>query len=560
MGELWAAGLGTADLEMIDPARSALFEQAFQAHREGRLEAAEALYRQILAAPPKPAEALHLYGLLRYQQGRGEEALQHFAALLALKPNHALAWASRATVEAKLGRKEAALASYDRSLALAPDNPMALHSRGILLRDLKRPEEALASYDRALALKPDFPEALVDRGNALLDLGRVEAALACYDQALALLPDYAAARDNRAFALAELGRFDEAGKAIEDSIARHPERIHGYYVLSLLPRRWSAEDKHLKAMATLAETIASQPDEAQVELHFALGKALAGLDFERSFKHVLAGNARHRPRVDYDEAATLGLFDRIAAHYTDMQIRARAGRGAASPVPVFIIGMPRSGTSLVEQILASHPAMHGAGEIEDFEKAAGALIAPESVSELSDADLKGIGERYLARLPQVPTERVTNKLPWNFLHAGLIHLALPQARLIHVRRDPVDTCLSCFCHLFAANLPYSYDLSELGRYYRAYEHLMAHWRHVLPPEALLEIDYEALVGDLETVSRRMLTHCGLGWDARCLDFHRTERPVRTASMAQVRKPIYRSARRRPEDARLAPLLEALGCG
>ncbi len=538
-------------------APASLFDHALEAHRQGRFDEAEALYRRIPAEHPKRAEALHLHGLLCHQQDRGEEALALIVQALDLRPDNTLAWASRAMVEAKLGRTEDALASYERSLALAPNNPVALHNRGVLLRDLKRPEAALDSFDRALALDPDFPAALVDRGNALLDLWRVEAALGSYDQALALEPDHEAARDNRAFALAELGRFEEAERAIEDSIARHPDRVHGYYVLSLLPRRWSADDKHLKAMATLAETIDTQLADAQVELHFALGKALAGIDFERSFKHVLAGNAAHRPRIAYDEAATLALFERIERSYSAAMLR--TGRGAASPVPVFIIGMPRSGTSLVEQILASHPAVHGAGEIEDFERAAGPL-APEDIARLSDADLTGIGERYLARLPKVDAQRITNKLPWNFLQAGLIHRTLPQAKLIHIRRDPVDTCLSCFSHLFAANLPYSYDLGELGRYWRGYDRLMAHWRRVLPAETLLEIDYAALVEDLETTARRMLAHCGLGWDARCLEFHRTERPVRTASMAQVRKPIYRQSSRRPDDAVLAPLLTALGRG
>ena len=550
---------------MTDPAGHAppsIFDQAIEAHRRGRVDAAEELYRWIPADHPKRAEALHLHGLLCHQQGRSAEALELIEAALALQPDNALAWSSRAMVEARLGRAAAALASCDGALALAPDDPAALHRRGTLLAALKRPEEALASYDRALALEPDLVEALLDRGNALLELWRVEAGLASYDQALALQPDCAAARDNRALALAELGRFAEAEQAIEDSIACAPDRIHAYYVLTLLPRRWGAEDRHLQAMATLAETIGTQPPEAQAELHFALGKALAGLDPERAFRHVLAGNARHRRLVDYDEAATLALFERIQASYGAALLRRRAGRGADSAVPVFIIGMPRAGTSLVEQILASHPAVHGAGEVEDFERAVGALgtlAAPETVGDLSDSALSGIGERYLARLPPVDARRITNKLPWNFLAAGLIHLALPQARLIHVRRDKVDTCLSCFSHLFTANLPYSYDLGELGRYWRGYDRLMAHWRRVLPPDVLLEIDYEALVGDLETVARRMLAHCGLGWDARCLDFHRTERPVRTASMTQVRRPLYRSGigRWRPDAAVLTPLLEAL---
>jgi tetratricopeptide (TPR) repeat protein len=543
----------------------ALFDQALQAHRQGRFDEAEALYRRIAKPHPRAFDALHLRGLLRHQQGSSEEALGLIEVALLDRPEHALAWASRAMVLARLGQRAEAVASWDRSLGLEPDNAAGLHSRGTLLREIKRPEDALASFDRALTLKPDFIEALVDRGNALLDFWRVEEALACYDQALALDPDFAAARDNRGFALIELGRFDEAAQAIEDAIERAPERVHSRYLLTLLPRRWTAEDRHLQALENLARNADALAAQEQVELHFALGKALAGIEPDSAFRHLLAGNAERRRHVEYDEAATLAMFGRLRASYGEALMRRRAGCGDLSETPVFIFGMPRSGTSLVEQILASHPDVYGAGEIEDFQKTAGelghdALQAPEAGARLSDAELRAIGTRYVARLPGAGAARVTNKLPWNFLAAGLIHLALPKARLIHIGRDPVDTCLSCFSHLFAANLPYSYDLGELGRYYRAYDGLMAHWRRVLPPGVLLDVQYEALVADLEGESRRMLAHCGLGWDARCVDFHRTERPVRTASMTQVRRPIYRGAvgRWRAYEAFLAPLFEALG--
>jgi Sulfotransferase family len=236
---------------------------------------------------------------------------------------------------------------------------------------------------------------------------------------------------------------------------------------------------------------------------------------------------------------------------------------------VFIVGMPRSGTSLVEQILASHPAVHGAGELPDFDRlATTATVAnpaialfPECIGRLTPAQLTAVGERYLARLRALAPEaqRVTDKMPINFRHLGLIRLALPQARIIHVRRDPVDTCLSCYSILFMGNQPHAYELGELGRYYHSYQRLMAHWRTVLPPDAMLEVDYEDVVADLEGQARRMVAYCGLDWDAACLSFHRTQRPVRTASAVQVRQPIYRDAigRWRPAEVELRPLLDGL---
>ena len=243
-------------------------------------------------------------------------------------------------------------------------------------------------------------------------------------------------------------------------------------------------------------------------------------------------------------------------------MRERAGQGDPSPLPVFIIGMPRSGTTLCEQILASHPKIHGAGELGDFEAAVAALDSAGGIpSDIGGEELRAIGAGYLARVAALAPHaaRITDKMPANFRFAGLIHLALPNARLIHLRRDPVDTCLSCFSILFGGDQPFTYDLGELGRYYRAYQRLMAHWRAVLPPGVMLEVDYEALVGDFAREARGILTHCGIEWNDACLDFHKTQRPVHTASAVQVRQPIYRSSvgRWRPSGDVLRPLLDAL---
>jgi hypothetical protein len=304
-----------------------------------------------------------------------------------------------------------------------------------------------------------------------------------------------------------------------------------------------------------------------MHLHFALGKALADAgDAERAFRHMLEGNRLKRSQIDHDEPAVLGAFDRIRRVFTPSLVEAKSGQGSASRLPILIVGMPRSGTTLVEQILASHPRVHGAGELEDLARIVGGLCQsagnyPEAIPALDPGQLGAIAERYLEGLVSRSggAERVTDKMPSNFYFIGLIHLALPEASIIHVRRDPLDTCLSCFSKLFASPQNHTYDLAELGRYYRKYAELMAHWREVLPAGRMLEVRYEDLVADFEPAARRILAHCGLDWDEACRSFHRTARPVHTASAAQVRQPIYGSAvgRGKPYREFLTPLLREL---
>ena len=255
-------------------------------------------------------------------------------------------------------------------------------------------------------------------------------------------------------------------------------------------------------------------------------------------------------------------------------MRLRPDVGEPSDAPVFIFGMPRSGSTLVEQILASHPSVFALGEVDDFENAiaglrdgaGNALQFPEMFAAPSAELLRRLGASYLQSVGAADStaDRVTDKRPANFLYAGLIHLALPKARMIHTRRDAIDTCWSCFSQRFAdsGSLPCAYDLGELGRYYRAYDGLMAHWRSVLPQDVMLEVQYEDVVEDIEAQARRILVHCGLEWDPCCLDFHRTERQVRTVSVAQVRQPIYTNAvgRWRRFEPFLGPLLRELADG
>jgi tetratricopeptide (TPR) repeat protein len=472
-------------------------------------------------------------------------------------------------LDAQRGLEEAA-AEYRRALALRPDHAEAHCNLGTVLWKQRKLDEAAARLRHALALSPDYADAQFNLARVLYERGSFDAAISHCEKAVALQPGNAEVHSFAGRVLLETGQLQRARAACETAIMLSP-RCGAYYLNLAHCDRFGAAGPHLAAMETLAQDAAALGEQDRIDLQFALGKAYADLgEPERAFRHLLEANALKRRMLAYDEAATLGHLERIRSIFDEALIRAGRGRGHPSRKPVFIVGMPRSGTSLVEQILASHPQVFGAGEIGALQDSVAELGSrngrslpfPELLAALPSHRMRELGGRYLARIRAVAPAavRITDKMPGNFRFAGLIHLALPNARIIHVRRDPIDTCLSCFSTLFTAGgSDYSYDLGELGRCYRAYAGLMAHWRKVLPADAMLEVQYEHVVEDLEGQARRLVAYCGLDWDARCIAFHATPRAVRTASAAQVRHPIYRSSigRWRPERELLQPLLDAL---
>jgi tetratricopeptide (TPR) repeat protein len=505
-----------------------------------------------------------------YLQGRYDEAYQVLGEALPAQPNNAQLWNLAGVVTKAQGRLDAAEECLRRAIALAPDYVVALYNLGLLLQEAKRAEEAVTVYREALRLSPKHARVLNNLSDALVDLDRVDEAIECCQQAIVIDPAYAKAHHNLGRAYSHVGRFDEALPCLYRAIELAPEQDReSYYRTLAFTKRFVPGDPDLAKLEALAQNLAGISPERRMKLHFALGKAYGDVgQRERSFAHLLEGNREMRRQTPYDEAATLDQFRRIEAAYTPTLMQARRSAGYASDTPVFILGMPRSGSTLVEQILASHPAVFGAGECEDFKTLAKVMkipgdrpLLPDGIAELPDGGLQWLGQGYMERMRlKAPlARRIVDKSLINFLHVGLIHLALPEARIIHTLRDPVDTCLSCFSHLFAGDHPYSYDLAELGRYWRAYDKLMAHWRSVLPPGVMLELRYEEVVDDLEGQARRLLDHCGLEWDPACLSFHKTERTVRTASLTQVRQPIYRSSvqKWRAYGELLRPLLDAL---
>jgi tetratricopeptide (TPR) repeat protein len=453
---------------------------------------------------------------------------------------------------------------------LQPDNSDAYSERSVVLRKLGQLNGALESCEKAIALRPLFAEAFYNKGNIFRELDRLDEACESFWHAIAIKPDFAGAYNNIGLSLRELGRIDEAQDAFRKALDIEPRNVSALFNLSH-SKKFEAGEPDLDFMRELSAEQDLLSTDERVELNFALGKAYADLkDHRRSFEHLLAANQTKRAIFPYDEQGSISAFNLLERIFSHELIKSKSGYGDPSRQPIFIVGMPRSGTTLVEQILASHSKVYGAGESEALRRTAHVMYRadgtkihyPNYMPGLDLADLAKLGAHYLTAINEgrPSSERITDKMPANFLFVGLIHLILPNAKIIHTMRDPIDNCISCFSILFTNGQEFTYDLGELGRYYRRYERLMAHWHSVLPQNKILDVQYEDVVADLETEARRILAFCELPWDDRCLSFHETERPVRTASMTQVRQPIYSRAvgRWRVYEEFLGPLLEALG--
>lgn len=431
------------------------------------------------------------------------------------------------------GRIADAIGHYEHALVFQPGHAGAHYNLGIALGSQGRVDEAVWHYQRAVAIRPDYADAHNNLGVAFAAQGKSEDAAAYYRKALAANPDHAEAHNNLANIFREQGNFDQAMAHYDQAISIQPDNAEAHYHRTEI-KTFHPGDEDLTALESLARRN-DLPAEKAPFIHFALAKALEDIgDFAQSFEHLRKGNDAKRWQIHYDEPAVIRNFQRIASERFE-------ATSDPSTVPIFVLGMPRSGSTLIEQILASHPQIQGAGELQ------------------SQWGLDG--QRYLAGLPALAEGqvRIVDKLPENFLRIGLIRRMLPNAKIIHSVRDPIDTCVSCYSKLFTTGQHFSYDMAELGRYYRLYAKLMAHWRSVLPPDAMLDVAYEDVVDDLEGQARRMIDYCGLPWDDRCLGFHKTVRPVKTASAVQVRKPLFRSSlqRWRRFEAPIGPLLQAL---
>jgi tetratricopeptide (TPR) repeat protein len=536
----------------------------------GRAEEALEAYRSAIAADPGDAEAHYNLGVALRSLGREAEAVEAYRRAATLNPRDADILANLAGALIALGRTGEAAAACQRRVHLEPNSAEAHDALAAALLALGRPTEAVAASHRALALRPDHAEARIRLGDGLRELGRVAEAAAVLERAAAQSPGNARAWVSLGLALQEAGQGAEAARAIDRALLADPRSAAAWSVRGGL-KTFTPGDPDLDTLAALLAATAPGAIEDRVDLEFTLGKGFMDIgDADRAFAHLDAGNRIKRATLRHDAADDAAELRAIATSLDAGRLEALAGGGDPSERPVFIVGMPRSGTTLAEQILASHPEVHGAGELTALETILidhlGGALSPidraRRLAALDARDLAALGGAYVARIAELApgARRVIDKMPANFRFAGLIRLILPNARIIHCRRDPVDTCLSCYERRFSRGQAFTYDLRELGLHYRAYAGLMAHWRRLLPGDRFMEVRYEDVVDDLEGQARRLVGFCGLEWDNACLAFHRNRRPVRTASVNQVRQPIYRTsvARWKAHEAHLQPLLAALG--
>ncbi len=528
---------------------------------------AAASYQRALALQPDLAVAHARLGGALVALGQHEEAEAHLRRGLAAQPHDAAAHNALGMLCRSRGQLAEAEACYRRALAIAPDYAEAHNNLGNALRELGRIDEAEASYRLALATKHAPAEAHFNLGNILRDRLQLAEAEQSYRHALALEPQYLMALNNLGLCLKRQGRLEEAAACFEEAIAAQPDFIQAHCNLAPL-KSYGSDDPQLHQLESQQSQLPTLPPAGQVSYWFALGKMREdAARYDDAFAAYAEGNRLQHVRFPPDEARDEALLTQLRERFDTDFFAARPTPDTLGQTAIFIVGMPRSGTTLIEQILSSHPGVHGAGELTVLDEVVHAAAAhrpgapyPEAVAALSDEDFRRLGDEYLRRVrPLAPqAERITDKMPANFWHVGMIQRMLPGAKIVHAMRDPMDSCFSCYARLFEGNhLDFSYDLRSVGRYYVRYAELMQHWRQALPPGAMLDLRYEDMVADLEGQARRLLDYLGLPWDPGCLDFHRNRRAVRTASVAQVRRPIYRSsvARWKHFEAHLTPLLD-----
>jgi len=532
--------------------------------RMGLFDKAEQYWMKALALKTNYAEPYSNLSNLFNDKGEWDKAAEMARKAIELSPQMVDAYINLSAIETARSNHLEALRWQNALLSFAPLHSTGLASRALTLKQLERLDEALSSAQAAVAANPASDEAHNALGMVLQSLNRFDDALASYERA-ASLPGTAAEKAlvNRALVFMEQGLTAEAEAAYDRVVATFPQSISAWFNRADL-KSFKADDHAIETLQSLLSKGASALSlNDQLMLQFTLGKAHMDLgQSEAAFKYLNAGNSLKRQSIHYDSKATLAWMKEIEKVFSQSFLEKNKDHGAKGAMPIFVLGMPRSGTSLIEQILASHPLVYGAGELSDLQRIVdSAGQYPSVISNAPPEAFKRLGDAYLSRVVSLAKGRpyVVDKMPANFLYTGLIRLILPDAHIIHCRRDPVDTCLSCYTKLFTGEQSFTYNLTELGEFHRGYQELMAHFRSVLPASHFIEVDYEAVVDDMETQARRIIEFLGLKWDPNCLEFYKTKRPVRTASVNQVRQPIYKTSagRWRKHEAQLSELLSAL---
>lgn len=569
----------------------------------GQIAKAEELCKKLLQKHPLSAPVLHTAGLVDYMKRDYPAAIKKITQAVQIDDSNAQYFCNLGEALRRDDDHKEALAAFERAIVLKPEFLKAHLGAGNVLRDTKKYVEAISKFRLALAINPNFAEAYHYLGVALIEQENIDDAIPVLRKAVALRPMYMEAQMSLANALEQngdseealgiyqgilerapqnvaihnnvgnilknLGRMDEAVEHYQKALEIDPDHAPAHYNLSRTQKSDGGDGDETSRMEDLLKD-EGLDDNRKINLHFALGKIYDDLGlYDKAFKHFESGNDLDTRGEAFNAENHSMVVNRLMAQFNKNFFNKRYGIGSESAMPVFIVGVPRSGTTLVEQTLSSHPQVHGAGELAEIGTAVQRMQAtvgegspyPECITELDAISAIKIAEDYLRFIRKDAGDaiRVTDKMPGNFLHLGIIALLFPKATIINCRRQPEDVALSCYFQHFTAIMPFSRKLDDLGSYISDYDRIVKHWHDVLPIK-ILDVHYEDMIGDHEGMSRKIVEHAGLEWDDSCLDFYKQDRPVKTASSWQVRQPIYETsvARWKNYEKNIKPLTKALG--
>lgn len=526
-------------------------KEAHQQFQTGLLAEAEQAYRRILINNPSCHRAAEGLALAALQKNNLADAIQFMQLATEIAPKMMVYRRNLGELLCRAGQLDAAIALHQLTIRIEPEQAENHFLLALAYNHKRQFQLAVHHYRIALSYDEHYGLAWNNLGASLENMGDKHQAKSAYQWAIRLNPQHAEAQNNLGAIHSEEGRIDEARTHFEAAIAARPEFIEAHYNLSLI-KRYTSHDPHLASLEKMAGDIEHYSLWSRIHYYFALGKALDETEqYGRAFQAYAAGNRLHYREKPWNKNLLQHVVEHLPKVFTPSFLN-QTMQSKETRCPIFIVGMPRAGTTLIEQILCSHDRIHGAGELsfldDIIQEACRAAKLPlmSWINQLSNEDFALLGKKYLDKTWELAPDKpfIVDKMPSNCFYIGMIHRMLPTAKIIHAIRDPMDSCFSCFTHLFKTSMLFAYDLRALGEYYLLYAQTMQHWQHHLPPQRVFNLPYEQMVDQHEALTKQLLDYIGLSWDPNCLHFYNNDRMVKTASLTQVRKPIYKTSVKR----------------